>query len=65
MRVIDVRSPEAFAEARIPGSENLSTEAIAEMGFEYMPPSTEIVVVAAAGEAKRIAFSVARSSGPW
>lgn len=45
VRILDLRSPEAFAAERIPGSENVPADVISEMGFEYMPASQEIVIV--------------------
>lgn len=52
VRVIDLRTPEEFAVRRIPGSENVAPDTVKDMGFEYLPPSTEIVVVAPDGDAE-------------
>jgi rhodanese-related sulfurtransferase/uncharacterized membrane protein YedE/YeeE len=50
VRIVDLRSAEEFAEDRIPGSENVPPDVVADMGFQYMPPSKEIVVVTPMGD---------------
>lgn len=51
VRVVDLRSSEEFIRTRIPGSENVTPDIVGEMGFRYLPPSKEIVVVVqAAGD---------------
>jgi rhodanese-related sulfurtransferase/uncharacterized membrane protein YedE/YeeE len=57
VRVIDLRSAESFAEKRIPGSENVVPDTVKDLGLEYMPASSEIVVVVpAANDAVPIGF---------
>jgi len=50
VRIVDLRAADAFADKRIPGSENITPDIVGDMGFQYMPPSKEIIVVTPAAE---------------
>lgn len=47
VRVVDLRPAAEFEKARIPGSENADTKALADLGLQYTPASKQIIVVGA------------------
>lgn len=71
VRIIDLRSSDQFSEQRVPGSENVTPDLIPDMGFQYMPPSKEIVVIVDAADravpAEILAYqgSVSVLEGGW
>jgi hypothetical protein len=46
LRVLDLRSSESYAAARIPGSESVSREELADLGLAYAPGVRDLVLVA-------------------
>jgi hypothetical protein len=45
LRVLDLRSPEAFAAQRIPASESVQPAQLADLGLAYASPAQDLVVV--------------------
>lgn len=62
LRIVDVRDAAAFAKGAIPGSENASGNALADLGLEYATPAQTLVLVGSA-ELKEIPAAAAKYRG--
>jgi len=45
VRVLDLRSPEAFAAQRVPTSESIQTAGLADLGLAYANPGRDVVMI--------------------
>ena len=62
--ILDVRSPEEFAEGHVPGARNVPYDALADrLGELAIAPSTEVVAYCQSGRRAGIAERVLRDAG--
>ena len=61
--VLDVRSPEEFAQGHVPGAKNIPHDQVARRAAELGPPSTPIVVYCKSGRRSAAAIEALKGLG--
>jgi rhodanese-related sulfurtransferase len=62
-RVVDVRTPQEFAEGHVPGALNVPHDEIARRAEEIGPPSTKVVVYCRSGRRSAVAAQALEKLG--